>query len=86
MYFNVKLLYSSFAFSLTKFFSFLKVCNFSLRVLANFVDTPQRKYDMTSSEKQQEIYLVPKISVIEIMSEGIICSSNEKLDETEGEW
>lgn len=41
---------------------------------------------MTSSEKQQEIYLVPKISVIEIMSEGLICSSNEKLDEIEGEW
>lgn len=41
---------------------------------------------MTSSEKQQEIYFVPKISVIEIMNEGILCSSNEKLDETEGEW
>lgn len=41
---------------------------------------------MTSSEKQQETYLVPRISVIEIMNEGILCSSNEKLDEIEGEW
>ena len=31
-------------------------------------------------------YEAPEIEVKELYSEGVLCSSNEKLDETEGEW
>ena len=31
-------------------------------------------------------YEAPEIEVKELYSEGVLCSSNEKLDEIEGEW
>lgn len=31
-------------------------------------------------------YITPEIEVLEVYSEGVICGSNEILDENEGEW
>lgn len=31
-------------------------------------------------------YITPEIEVLEVYSEGVICGSNEFLDENEGEW
>ena len=33
-----------------------------------------------------EEYLSPEVNVMLLNYEGVICSSNEMLDETEGEW
>ncbi len=33
-----------------------------------------------------EAYLPPQIVTIETLYEGVVCSSNEMLEETEGEW
>ena len=33
-----------------------------------------------------EEYQAPEVDVIMLNCEGVICSSNEMLDETEGEW
>lgn len=33
-----------------------------------------------------EIYCSPKIEVLEICQEGILCGSNEIVDENTGEW
>lgn len=35
---------------------------------------------------EEKRYVIPEISVIEIYSEGVICGSNELLEENEGEW
>jgi hypothetical protein len=32
------------------------------------------------------IYEMPEISVLEILSEGVLCDSNEIVGENEGEW
>lgn len=34
----------------------------------------------------KETYLTPETTVVLLNIEGIICSSNEMLDEKEGEW
>lgn len=34
----------------------------------------------------EEEYLAPETIVMLLNYEGVICSSNEMLDETEGEW
>ena len=34
----------------------------------------------------EEEYLAPEAIVMQMNYEGVICSSNEMLDETEGEW
>lgn len=31
-------------------------------------------------------YQPPQIKDIDILAEGVLCSSNERLDENEGEW
>lgn len=31
-------------------------------------------------------YVTPAIEIIRIYQEGILCASNESLDENEGEW
>ena len=33
-----------------------------------------------------EAYQSPQIVVIEALYEGVVCSSNEDMDEIEGEW
>ena len=33
-----------------------------------------------------EEYAAPEMTVLEILNEGFICSSNEKVEEIEGEW
>lgn len=47
-----------------------------------------RGWSTTSAMKVKcnVIYESPEIEVKELYSEGVLCSSNEKLDETEGEW
>lgn len=35
---------------------------------------------------EEKNYVTPEIVVLEVYSEGVICSSNEILDENEGEW
>lgn len=34
----------------------------------------------------EEEYLAPEVNVMLLNYEGVICNSNEMLDETEGEW
>ena len=36
--------------------------------------------------KELETYQSPQIVTIETEYEGVVCSSNETLEETEGEW
>ena len=31
-------------------------------------------------------YVSPEIEILDIMSEGVLCASNELLEEYEGEW
>ena len=31
-------------------------------------------------------YVSPEIEILDIMSEGVLCESNELLEEYEGEW
>ena len=31
-------------------------------------------------------YISPDMEILNIMSEGVLCSSNETLEENEGEW
>ena len=31
-------------------------------------------------------YISPEVDILEIQSEGVLCGSNEVLDEYEGEW
>jgi hypothetical protein len=33
-----------------------------------------------------EDYMSPEVSVIDILPEGVLCGSNEMLDQNEGEW
>ena len=33
-----------------------------------------------------EEYAAPEMTVLELLNEGLICSSNEKVEEIEGEW
>ncbi len=33
-----------------------------------------------------EEYAAPEMTVLELLNEGFICSSNEKVEEIEGEW
>lgn len=33
-----------------------------------------------------EDYISPEVSVIDILPEGVLCGSNEMLDQNEGEW
>lgn len=33
-----------------------------------------------------EVYQSPEMVTVEALYEGIVCASNESLDETEGEW
>lgn len=40
---------------------------------------------MKASE-QFEFYQLPMIETIEVAYEGVICGSNELLEENEGEW
>ena len=32
------------------------------------------------------IYISPEVEIHEIQAEGVLCASNEMLDEYEGEW
>lgn len=34
----------------------------------------------------EEKYITPQIEILHILPEGIICGSNEIVDENEGEW
>lgn len=36
--------------------------------------------------KEKDLYQSPVIMIIDIAYEGVVCSSNEILDENEGEW
>lgn len=36
--------------------------------------------------KEKDLYQLPDIVIIDIAYEGVVCSSNEILDENEGEW
>ena len=36
--------------------------------------------------KEVEVYKSPQIVTIETHYEGVVCSSNEMLEENEGEW
>lgn len=31
-------------------------------------------------------YVSPEMEILDIMSEGVLCASNELLEENEGEW
>jgi hypothetical protein len=35
---------------------------------------------------QKFLYESPEVEIIESLAEGVLCSSNEVLDEYEGEW
>lgn len=37
-------------------------------------------------EEVNVAYVTPKIDVMEVYSEGVICGSNEYVDENFGEW
>lgn len=41
---------------------------------------------ITMKINEIEVYQSPKIEITEALYEGIVCASNENLDETEGEW
>jgi hypothetical protein len=34
----------------------------------------------------ETMYVSPDIEILELQTEGILCASNEKLDENEGIW
>ena len=31
-------------------------------------------------------YISPEVEILDVVSEGVLCASNELLEETEGEW
>lgn len=51
---------------------------------------PHREYSPSNhlimQTKELETYQSPQIVTIETEYEGVVCSSNETLEETEGEW
>ncbi len=34
----------------------------------------------------QKEYISPEVEILDVVSEGVLCASNELLEETEGEW
>lgn len=49
----------------------------------NFDFSGRRNYIINMEDKRYE---TPEIEVLEIDAEGVLCASNEILDENEGEW
>lgn len=49
----------------------------------NFDFSGRRNYIINMEDKRYE---TPEIEVLEINAEGVLCASNEILDENEGEW
>jgi hypothetical protein len=39
-----------------------------------------------SNYMKELIYTSPEVEIYEIQAEGVLCASNEMLDEYEGEW
>ena len=39
-----------------------------------------------SYEPMQKEYISPEVEILDVVSEGVLCASNELLEETEGEW
>lgn len=54
-----------------------------VRSFYNFDFSGRRNYIADMEDKRYE---TPEIEVLEIDAEGVLCASNEILDENEGEW
>ena len=42
--------------------------------------------NITMKTEKEMIYVSPMVFVLEIQSEGVLCSSNESVPPVEGEW
>ena len=54
-----------------------------------FCKSKQVKENMNCKENKDctfDKYVSPAVSVIDIQSEGVLCNSNESLDESLGDW